>query len=79
VVQLLEEFGALERVEGFVSSFGRAFYGVGVRVGDERVVLRKLEGKGRKVDERWVLGEESVVPFWAGKQLKWEIVEDTTV
>jgi len=79
VVQLLEEFGALERVEGFASTFGRAFYGreVGAtREGAGRVVLRKVEGEGRKVDERWVLGEESVVPFWAGKELKWEIVEN---
>jgi dihydroorotase len=68
-------------VEGFVSAFGRAFYarafpGVG---GDwnrgKTVVLRRVDGEGRKVDERWVMGEESVVPFWAGKALRWEIVE----
>jgi len=27
-------------------------------------------------DEEWVMGNESVVPFWAGKELRWEIVED---
>jgi len=36
--------------------------------------LQKVEG--RKVVELWVMGNESVVPFWAGKELRWEIVED---
>ena len=41
------------------------------------MTLRKVEG--RKVDERWELGGESVVPFWAGKKLGWEIVENGDV
>jgi len=80
VMHLLEEFGALDKVDGFVSTFGRAFYGRAAPsmsgCGGKTVVLRKLEGKGQKVDERWVMGQESVVPFWAGKELSWEIVED---
>ena len=31
---------------------------------------------GKKVDEVWVKGAESVVPFWAGRELRWEIVKD---
>jgi dihydroorotase len=72
VAHLLEEFGALDRLEGFVSTFGRAFYKVEGREGN--VTLRKVEG--RKVEERWELEGESVVPFWAGKKLGWEIVEN---
>ena len=41
------------------------------------MTLRKVEG--RKVDERWELGGGSVVPFWAGKKLGWEIVENGDV
>jgi dihydroorotase len=67
----------LDRLEGFVSTFGRSFYGVpaGEHVeGKGRVVLlRKVQGK--RVEEKWDLGGESVVPFWAGKELGWEIVE----
>jgi dihydroorotase len=59
-------------LEGFVSTFGRAFYKVEGKEG--KVTLRKVEGK--KVEERWALGGESVVPFWAGKKLGWEIVEN---
>ena len=75
VAHLLEEFGALDRLEGFVSTFRRASNKVEGREGN--VTLRKVEG--RKVDERWELGGESVVPFWAGKKLGWEIVENGDV
>jgi len=77
VAHLLEDFGALDKLEGFVSTFGRAFYGKeiqGTSEGEKTTVLKKVEG--RKVDEQWVMGNESVVPFWAGKELRWEIVED---
>jgi dihydroorotase len=77
VAHLLEDFHALDKLEGFVSGFGRAFYNRelhGIAEGKEKTVLRKIEGK--KVDEQWVMGNESVVPFWAGKELRWEIVED---
>jgi dihydroorotase len=67
----------LDKLEGFVSRFGRAFYGrelQGTIEGKEKTVLRKIAGK--RVDEQWVMGNESVVPFWAGKELRWEIVVD---
>jgi len=74
-VHLLEDFGALDRVEGFVSKFGRAFYGreIGGERAELRVVVRKVEG-GRRIEDKWVMGEENVVPFWAGKELQWEII-----
>jgi dihydroorotase len=79
VVHLLEEFGALDKVEGFVSEFGRRFYRCEVqRMAEEgNVKVRKVLDKGgRKIEEKWIGDEEqSVVPFWAGKELKWEIVE----
>lgn len=60
-----------------MSRFGRAFYrrelSKSIEDGD-KTVLRRVEG--RKVDDMWVMGEESVVPFWAGKELRWEIVEN---
>lgn len=61
---------------GFVSGFGRAFYGEKVDVSrSQLVVLRRVDGQAdNKVEERYALGEQSVVPFWAGKKLEWEIV-----
>ncbi|KAJ4472218.1 Dihydroorotase [Lentinula aciculospora] len=62
---ILESFGALDRLEGFVSTFGRDFY--------------KLPANGSKVmlqrasEEGYTLKDESVVPFWAGKQINWTI------
>ncbi|EPQ59378.1 Dihydroorotase [Gloeophyllum trabeum ATCC 11539] len=73
VAHLLESFGALDKLENFVSGFGRAFYGRPItKETESRVVLKKVSGK--KVADRWALGQESVVPFWAGKELDWEIV-----
>ncbi|KAG5654058.1 hypothetical protein H0H81_007784 [Sphagnurus paluster] len=76
VAHLLESFGALERLEGFVSDFGRAFYKRSIRSGNRKVVLRRpAEGKDL-INEKYVLGADSVVPFWAGREIGWEIAED---
>jgi dihydroorotase len=71
VTTLLEEFGALSNLEGFVSKFGRAFYKLPIREGGKRVGLQKI---GRKViEESWGTGEQKVVPFWAGRAISWEL------
>lgn len=72
VATLLESFGALDKLEGFVSAHGRRFYGVPAKEGKE-VRLRRSKG-GSKVTSV-MKGEEGVeiVPFWAGKELGWEI------
>lgn len=56
-----------------MSRFGREFYRQQVPDG-RSVTLKRTVGK--KVDEVWVKGAESVVPFWAGRELRWEIVKD---
>ncbi|BEI85135.1 hypothetical protein CcaverHIS002_0505360 [Cutaneotrichosporon cavernicola] len=72
VATLLESFGALDKLQGFVSDNGRAFYKIPAKAGEEVVIRRpavavkvpsKLEGHGNEV-----------VPFWAGRELGWEIV-----
>ncbi|KAH9938615.1 Dihydroorotase [Fomitopsis serialis] len=73
VAHLLDSFGALGRLEGFVSTYGRAFYRVPVSQSEGKVVIRRVFG--RLVEEQLVQGEQSVVPFWAGKPIGWEIVE----
>ncbi|KAI0081822.1 Dihydroorotase [Panus rudis PR-1116 ss-1] len=72
VAHLLESFDALDKLENFASGFGRAFYRK--EASGRKVTLRKTTGK--VVEEAWVLGSEKVVPFWAGKELQWEIVAE---
>ncbi|WWD20563.1 dihydroorotase, homodimeric type [Kwoniella shandongensis] len=74
VATLLESFGALDKLQGFVSDHGRTFYGIPAKEG-QQLKLRKT-----KDDEGLVRGTfkgdgVEVLPFWAGKKLAWQIVE----
>ncbi|GAA6004414.1 hypothetical protein JCM10207_000716 [Rhodosporidiobolus poonsookiae] len=65
----------LDCLAGFCSEYGRAFYGVPAKEGDE-VVLRRVEGKTvEKVFryEKEGQGEEFVIPFMAGETIGWEL------
>ena len=73
VATLLESFGALDKLEGFVSGNGRKFYGLPAKEG-EVLRLRRVEGKRVPTVLRGE-GLVEVVPFWAGKALAWEILE----
>ncbi|KAH9943400.1 dihydroorotase [Epithele typhae] len=75
VAQMLDSFGALDRLEGFVSTHGRAFYKRPVTQGDSAVVLRRGVSKPVGI-EGYGSGATHVVPFWAGKELNWEIVRE---
>jgi dihydroorotase len=58
-----EEDVTAEKLEGFFSSFGRAFY----KTSDPSKERIKLERKEELVDEILSLGDLQVVPFRAGK------------
>jgi len=73
VAHLLESFGALDQLEDFVSGNGRAFYQRPAKT-VRKTVLRRLSGK--KVEAKWRKGDEEVVPFWAEREIGWEIVPD---
>jgi dihydroorotase len=62
-------------LEGFVSTFGRAFYKREIADSDaaDKILLRKVEG-GETVEDKWNHGEQEVVPFWSGKEINWIIV-----
>lgn len=75
IAHLLESFGALDKLEGFVSKFGRAFYKQWVDVDSHtKVVLQRTAAGKALIDDRYVLNNDTVVPFWAGRDLGWEIV-----
>ncbi|KAI0750835.1 hypothetical protein C8Q80DRAFT_1098138 [Daedaleopsis nitida] len=74
VAHLLESFGALDRLEGFVSSHGRAFYRRPVGESEKSVTLRRAASKVVGT-EGYGRGATHVVPFWAGQEIGWELVE----
>lgn len=73
VATLLESFGALDKLQGFVSDHGREFYGVPAKDGQQVRLRRTKPGGGGKVPGLLRGAGAEVVPFWAGKQLGWEI------
>ncbi|TFK74430.1 Dihydroorotase [Pluteus cervinus] len=72
VATLLESFGAIGNLNDFVSNNGRAFYNQVVSEEIGSVQLRRVSGVA--IAESYGSDPESVVPFWAGKTLDWEIV-----
>ena len=76
MAHLLESFGALERLSGFVSEFGRAFYKRGPRVPTNVILVRGEEENVIPDTFFNAPGQDVVTPFWAGKQLKWKILEN---
>ncbi|WRT70540.1 dihydroorotase, homodimeric type [Kwoniella shivajii] len=75
VATLLESFGALDKLEGFVSTHGRKFYGVPAIEGKELTLRRTGNAEGEGIVRGTLKGEGvEVLPFWTGKKLEWEIV-----
>ncbi|KAI0306916.1 Dihydroorotase [Multifurca ochricompacta] len=73
---LLESFGALDKLEGFVSKNGRAFYKKEVTADDAMVLLRRRNSNtntSKRYSYSWK-GQE-VIPFWSGVDLEWEIID----
>jgi dihydroorotase len=67
----------LERLAGYVSDFGRKFYGIPAKGGEEVTIVRVEGGKDVQMGYAYeVKGKkEFIVPFMAGQKLGWEIVE----
>lgn len=71
VAHLLDSFGAVDHLENFVSVHGRRFYQRQITSQAPRVALQKV---GQKIVPEFSLHGETVVPFWAGKEICWSIV-----
>ncbi len=63
---VFEEEGALDRLEGFASEYGPAFYGLPLNEGTVR-----LDRRTSDVPENIAAGSTGIVPFHAGEQLGW--------
>ncbi|HEX7052472.1 MAG TPA: dihydroorotase [Burkholderiales bacterium] len=63
-----EEAGALDRLEGFASEFGAAFYGLPFNEGSVTLVREPWQ-----VPERLAFGGAELVPLRAGETLPWKL------
>lgn len=75
VADLLESFGALDKLNGFVSDYGRAFYKRPAASG-RKVVLQKDAGSPHTIPQAYGSDDAEVSPFWAQKELHWAIQEN---
>jgi dihydroorotase len=64
-----EEAGALDRLEGFASTFGAQFYGLPLNEGT--ITLERTEWR---VPERLKFGADELVPLRAGETVPWKLV-----
>jgi dihydroorotase len=64
-----EEAGALERLEGFASEFGAAFYGL--EPNSEQITLVRDEWR---VPQTLAFGAEQLVPLRAGETIPWKLI-----
>ncbi|MHA7814982.1 MAG: dihydroorotase [Pseudohaliea sp.] len=66
--EVFDSLGALERLEGFASLHGPAFYGLPVN--EETITLTRGE---QQVPASLPLGEDVLVPLRAGEALPWQV------
>lgn len=67
---VFEQENALDKLEGFASFFGADFYGLPRN--KETITLVK---KPWKVPDFYQYGDEKLIPFYAGKELGWQLKE----
>jgi dihydroorotase len=66
--QLFDKYDALDKLSGFASEFGAQFYRLPINT--DRMTLIK---KTWDVSETLAFGENTLIPFHAGKTLQWQI------
>ena len=67
---VFDEEGALDRLEGFASEHGPKFYGLPLN--EDRVTLKR---DNFAVSDKLQAGDATLVPFHAGSELIWRIVQ----
>ncbi|MEW5756356.1 MAG: dihydroorotase [Pseudomonadota bacterium] len=66
--EIFEDAGALARLEGFASFYGADFYGLPRNTGT--ITLRKQPWS---VAESYPMGDQVVIPFRAGQNVRWQV------
>lgn len=67
---VLPQEGALDKLEGFASFHGPAFYGLPRNSG-----TLTLQKRSWAIPEAYGFGSSSVVPMWAGSTIHWQVAE----
>jgi dihydroorotase len=67
--EAFEDAGALDRLEGFASLHGAAFYGLAPN-GDSITLAREAW----RAPDALPFGDDEIVPLRAGENLRWRIV-----
>ncbi|OLL26588.1 putative dihydroorotase [Neolecta irregularis DAH-3] len=68
LAEIFEREGKLDMLEGFISTFGRDFYGLPST--QEKIILTREEGV---IPDSYGEGECEVVPFRSGKKIHWKV------
>jgi dihydroorotase len=66
----------LDKLEAFASKNGRAFYKKEIHTSTTANTAVRLRRGKTPVTERYTLLGQEVVPFWLGKDLAWEIMDN---
>ena len=66
-----DDVGALDKLEGFASHYGADFYGL-PRNQDEVLLVRRAQ----RIEEAFEMGDDVVVPLWAGQMLRFSLEVD---
>ena len=69
--QAFDDVGALDKLEGFASHHGADFYGLPRNEDEVRLVRRE-----RRIEEAFEMGDDVVVPLWAGQVLRFSLEVD---
>jgi dihydroorotase len=68
--EVFDSAGALDRLEGFASLYGPAFYGL--QPNERRLSLERREWR---MDDEFRAGDETIVPLRAGAPVAWRIAD----
>jgi len=68
--EVFERAGALDKLEGFASLFGPAFYGLPIN--QQQLTLRRAPWQLPATTQ---LGEDPMVPFYASETLQWAVID----
>jgi dihydroorotase len=72
VAHLLESFDSLDKLENFVSGFGRNFYRR--PASQDAPKMKLVKTADYKVPTEWKLQDDEVIAFMAGKSIGWKLV-----
>jgi dihydroorotase len=73
VAHLLDSFGALDRLQGFVADNGRRFYDLSGTTDPSRSHAVRLRRSKQTITRSLKLDGDEVVPFWADKEINFTI------